>query len=255
VLGLEAIRPEHSVWKQTLLEGRLDGTVAETLGRYLAWMHSRTWQRRDLLPDSEDWSLFDELRIDPYYRWLVRLAPEMNEAFSDLIDEMAAHRVCLVHADFSPKNVLVHPDGVSLVDFETGHFGDPAFDVGFFLTHLLLKSLLFRDRTGEWMELIARFWSTYLRTFAGAPDAAGSHPRGFSDEADNTSHRAVRHLAGCLWARIDGKSPVDYLHDPADQQFVRTLARRWLLSPPQRVEHALAELFFGHVQLFKAPQQ
>jgi len=249
VLGLEAIRADHRVWKQSLLEGHLDLSVAEKLGEYLAQIHSQTWGRHDLLPDADDWSLFDELRIDPYYRWLARLAPDTGAAFADLIEEMTAHRVCLVHADFSPKNVLVHPDGISLVDFETGHFGDPAFDVGFFLAHLVLKTLHLRERALEWMELVARFWSKYLRTLSNADEAESSRPPG-PDDADAVSQRGVRHLAACLWARIDGKSPVDYLNDPSDQQFVRNLARRWLLSPPNRVEHALAELYLGHFRAF-----
>jgi tRNA A-37 threonylcarbamoyl transferase component Bud32 len=267
VLGLEAVRADHVVWKQALLERRLDGDVAETLGRYLAWMHARTWERRDLLPDADDWSLFDELRIDPYYRWLARRAPEMGETIDDLIDEMADHRVCLVHADFSPKNVLVHADGVTLVDFETGHYGDPAFDVGFFLAHLVLKTLRQRERAAEWMQLVARFWSTYLRAFdeessgerrgvsppcvRALPETPGANKHGglTPRRSPGISQRAVRHLAACLWARVDGKSPVDYLHDPADQEFVRGLARRWVTTPPERTEHALAEVFFDHLKL------
>jgi len=44
---------------------------------------------------------------------------------------MSAHRICLVLADFSPKNILITDQGIHLVDFETAHYGDPAFDLGF----------------------------------------------------------------------------------------------------------------------------
>ena len=38
-------------------------------------------------------------------------------------------------------------------------------------------------------------------------------------------------LAGCLLARVDGKSPVDYLSQE-QQQFVRGIAKSWLADPP-----------------------
>ncbi len=227
VLGIEAIRPDHVVWKGALLRGEADPQVAETLGSYLATIHRTTFGQRTLLPDADDWSLFDELRIDPFYRYIARVHTELQPAVTALLDEMAAHRECLVHADFSPKNVLFHPDGVSLVDFETAHWGDPAFDVGFFLSHLLLKSLLPVLAPGAIAGLTKRFWDAYQQGLAQTtgPDFAA------------ISQRSVRHLAGCLLARIDGKSPVDYLPHDWQRTHVRTLSHAWLLDPPPSINH------------------
>jgi 5-methylthioribose kinase len=251
VLALEAIRADHVVWKQWLLEGRTDEPIAARLGELLATIHGSTVGQPELLPDAADWSLFDELRIDPFYRFVARVHPDLAPAIDALLASMAAHRVCLVHADFSPKNVLVHADGVSLVDFETGHWGDPAFDLGFFLAHLLLKSLRQSD-TGSWRRLIDRFWESYQQALQ-----AGNSPAVIDPDA--TSHRSVLHLAGNLLARIDGKSPVDYLvtrsplapreeggFPPAEREgylpaFVRSIARRWLLAPPATLTAAWDE--------------
>jgi aminoglycoside phosphotransferase (APT) family kinase protein len=230
ILALEAIRADHVVWKQPLLEGRLDEAIATRLGKLLGTIHATTAGRPDVLPDPDDWSLFDELRIDPFYRFLARRDPSLAPAIDALLTDMAAHRVCLVHADFSPKNVLVHPDGVTLVDFETGHWGDPAFDLGFFLAHLLLKSLRTPDRWSDWRRLIEAFWTAYRERV----DASGSAVIASSA----TSARAVRHLAGCLLARIDGKSPVDYLVEPWQADFVRTITREWFADPPSTLPAA-----------------
>lgn len=235
VLGLEAIRADHVVWKAALLEGHLDPTVARTLGQYLGTIHRETAGRTDLIPAAADWSLFDELRIDPFYRWIARVHPDLNVPVGQLLAEMAAHRVCLVLADFSPKNVLVHAEGVSLVDFETGHYGDPAFDLGFFLSHVLLKSLRWTDRAAAWQQLIIEFWQSYRQHVDEVPSSLVWSAA--------TSARAVSHLAGCLLARIDGKSPVDYLTEDWQTDFVRQISRRWFDVRPATLEHAWDEWF------------
>lgn len=230
ILGLEAIRLDHVVWKQRLLQGELNASIACTLGQRMAQVHRASWQRPELLPDAQDWSVFDELRIDPFYRYLMNAFADARQPLHDLITNLSAHRLCLVHADFSPKNVLVHPQGIVLVDFETAHYGDPAFDVGFFMSHLLLKSLLHLQRSNPWRALIATFWQTYQAEMRGYPVA-------------EISQRAVRHLAACLWARLDGKSPVDYLKDSAQREFVRRIARQWLEAPPCDLLPAFDEYF------------
>lgn len=235
VLGLEAIRADHVVWKPTLLAGEVSCDVAATLGKTLGTIHRETAGNPACLPDAADWSLFDELRIDPFYRWIARVHPALAPAIDRLIADMGRHRVCLVHADFSPKNVLIHPDGVSLVDFETGHYGDPAFDLGFFLSHLLLKSLRWPDRLTAWQSLIAAFREQYRQTVDGGPVSAVN--------STATTARGVQHLAACTLARIDGKSPVDYLTKPWQSEFVREITIRWLLAPLPTLEHAVDDFF------------
>jgi hypothetical protein len=43
--------------------------------------------------------------------------------------------------------------------------------------------------------------------------------------------RMVWNLAGCMLARVGGKSRVDYL-SATQQETVRNLARGWLVDPP-----------------------
>jgi 5-methylthioribose kinase len=119
-----------------------------------------------------------------------------------------------VHADFSPKNMLVHEHGLTLVDFETAHRGDPAFDLGFFLSHLILKAFRAAPNDGPFWRLADVFWSAYLR----------------ETKLDCSSARVARgctHAAACALARVDGKSRVDYL-DPARQAAARQFACRAL---------------------------
>ena len=97
-----------------------------------------------------------------------------------------------------------------MVDFETGHYGDPAFDLGFFLSHLALKGVRAAAASGgdagedAFFRLADTFWKRYRAQIA----AVESDPA-FEDAG--LERRTVAHLAGCALARIDGTSPVDYL--------------------------------------------
>ena len=50
--------------------------------------------------------------------------------------------------------------------------------------------------------------------------------------------RMLWNLAGCMLARIDGKSPVEYLA-ASQQALVRQLARDWILQPPATLGEAI----------------
>ena len=177
-----------------------------------------------------DTSLFDELRIDPYYRTTAQAHPDLAPRIEELIASMdisPAERT-LVLGDFSPKNILVHREGLVLLDFECAHCGDAAFDLGFFLTHLVLKAIHFErlvpGSAPRYLELTNWFWTAYLdRVEAGTWRPADLVPR------------AIAHTAACMLARVDGKSPVEYL-DRDTQDIARRLAIEALRSRPQTWE-------------------
>jgi 5-methylthioribose kinase len=122
---------------------------------------------------------------------------------------------------------------VLLIDFEVGHYGDPAFDLGFFLTHLVLKSIWSGARQSEYLALATEFWHTYRETMLAAGIGNG--------ELTALERRTMFNLAGCMLARVDGKSPVEYL-STEQQDRVRLLARGWLVAAPQTWDEALAGL-------------
>lgn len=242
LFAMEAIPREHLVWKSCLLDGDADPSIARRLGEVLATIHVQTFNDTDLYRRLGDRTIFDELRLDPFYRFVAEREPELRPPLERLIDDTLANTVCLVLGDFSPKNILLVPsetgsDGQSprlaLVDFETGHFGDPAFDLGFFLSHLLLKTVKHARRSDEFLELVCEFWSAYLAMLAD-----GRVSVSFMSALED---RTVRHLAACMKARIDGKSTVDYLTAEA-QSFVRDAVRDWLLSSPDSLAALLTNL-------------
>jgi 5-methylthioribose kinase len=230
LLVMEAIDRHHVVWKEALLAGRIDLSLAETLGTLLARIHTTTWHNAEVAEALNDARAFDELRLDPYYRRLAAVHPSLAPVLRSLIESSQSRRHALVLGDFSPKNILLIPGGLRIVDFETGHYGDPPFDLGFFLTHLALKGVRAGAADDRCFALAQRFWTTYIT--AMSPLIAAD---------DSFEQRCVTHWTACLLARIDGKSPVDYL-DESQQNLVRRFALDSGLIPAPRLADAITSL-------------
>jgi 5-methylthioribose kinase len=217
ILAMSCAPPGHRNWKRQLLTRRLEPTAARALGVMLA-----DWQRAGRgdaelplrLPANDT---FVQGRLDPYLgARLQSRQPALAPALATLSAELLANRLCLVHGDYSPKNVLVGETGsVCLLDFEICHFGHPAFDPAFMLTHLLLKSQHLPQAASAFTDLAALFWDSYRCRLGGwlMPDQESI---------------TVRCLGGLLLARVDGKSPAEYLTDHAARRRVLDLGRRLL---------------------------
>jgi 5-methylthioribose kinase len=222
--AMTAAPEPHVTWKQQLLAGQLDPAIATACGRLLGTLHGRSWQDADIAAWIGDRALFDQLRVDPYYRALARAQPAVGTPIARLIESLEANACALTHADFSPKNLLVSCEELTMVDFETGHYGDPAFDLGFFLSHLVLKAWLKVPRHDEYLALAERFRVAYCETMAKRVSAA---------ELASLWSRGIQNLAGCAWARLDGKSPVEYLSDKKRRDQIRSVCRTIFEQQPR----------------------
>ncbi|MGH7192539.1 MAG: phosphotransferase family protein, partial [Candidatus Saccharimonadales bacterium] len=231
--AMTAAPPDHRVWKADLLGGRVEPIIADACGRLLGRLHAGTWHDAQVADQLDDRRLFDELRLDPYYRQVARVCPEHRADFERLIDTVLGERHCLVHADFSPKNLLVYNGGLLLVDFETGHYGDPAFDLGFFLSHLVLKAAYHAPGHQAYLALTTRFWKSYQAELEQVIADGQWHA---------LRRRAIMNFAGCAWARLDGKSQIDYLPDEGRRSSIRDVCRNLLDEPVADWQQVVDEL-------------
>lgn len=230
--AMTAAPPEHRTWKTDLLAGTFDAAAAVAAGNLLGRLHVDSLRRTDVQAELVDRTFFRQLRIEPYFEFAALSHPDLAERFAELGRMALGPATGLVHADYSPKNLLVWDGGMMLVDFETGHRGDPAFDLGFFLTHLLLKCVYFAPHDDRVKACLTEFLAAYEATYAAA---------GVPLPAE-LLERTTEYLAGCLLARVDGKSKIDYLPQAPSRDRVRRLARRLWSTPAPCVASHLAEV-------------
>ena len=223
--------PTGSVcWKDLLLNGEIRVETAERVGELLALMVSVSWREPAWESEFGDQTIFDQLRIDPYYRATARRHSDIAPAAARLMEESAARRVSLAHGDWSPKNFLVDGSRVMAIDFEVIHFGDPSFDSAFLLNHLVLKSF-YRP---EWADLYAQAAAGFWRKFiAGVPREGWIEPA------------TLQHLGWLMLARVDGKSPAEYLREAAVRDRVRRFARELIVAPPDSVAEVWKKVEMG----------
>jgi aminoglycoside phosphotransferase (APT) family kinase protein len=203
------------VWKDELVAGRVELDFAAAVGRCLAGIHAATAGSAADRAEFQDSSMFCALRVDPFIRHVARSRPDIAPALNEIVEDLLSRQVALVHGDVSPKNILAGPHGPVFLDAECAVFGDPAFDLAFCSTHLLLKTVWLRDgrMKGAAHALVAAY-----REGVTWEDPAG------------LLQRAGRLTAALLLARVDGKSPVPYLVEPADRAVVRDRATALLGS-------------------------
>jgi 5-methylthioribose kinase len=234
LLAMQAVPHPHANWKTMLLTGALKPDHVRQFGRLLGTLHRNAAARLEELPaDFADRTFFESLRLEPYYAYTATQVPEAAPFLTTLIATTRAQRLTLVHGDYSPKNILVHRDRLILLDHEVIHLGDPAFDLGFSLTHLLSKAHHLRDHRDAFAEAALLYWTTYQQTIGAVAWVA------------DLESRAVRQTLGCLLARVAGRSPLEYL-DANERQRQGAAVLALLPAPPATI-YELVQQFLARV--------
>jgi aminoglycoside phosphotransferase (APT) family kinase protein len=199
---------EYPVWKERLRQGHADPAFAARVGAALAAIHAATAGRAEVAERFATDAIFHSIRLEPYLVATGVAHPDLRSFFEALVKTTAQTKVCLAHGDVSPKNILVGERGPIFLDAECAWYGDPAFDLAFCLNHLLLKCLWVpaaRDALLACFDALSRAYLEKI-TF------------------ENVERRTAALLPALLLARVDGKSPVEYLSEP-QREHVRSIAR------------------------------
>ena len=218
---------EYPVWKRQLLDGVVSEQTAARVGAIVARLHAASAGDAGIARRFRTDAIFHAIRLEPYLLATASRHPDLASRLQALERRTAQTRLALVHGDVSPKNILVGPRGPVFLDAECAWHGDPAFDAAFCLNHFLLKC-------------IARpMWSeAYLGCYRAFCDA---YLAGVEWESRAGLEARIASLLPALTlARIDGKSPVEYIDDEHDRRRVRDFARPLIADAPARLDQVSA---------------
>jgi tRNA A-37 threonylcarbamoyl transferase component Bud32 len=217
VLVMELIPPEALNWQAEVGEGHVHAAAGSWAGATLGAWHIATSSQR-VPPGLDDLEAFEQLRLRPFHETVIDRRPELADGITPLLAELRRDRRCFVHGDYSLKNMLIGPTGNWVLDFEVAHYGNPVFDLGFFLSFVVLSAVRWEPLTTELRSLADGFLSGY----------DGSAGAGFAGDAASVT----AHTAALMLARTDGKSPAQFL-DPPSRVRAREVGIALLRRPEQ----------------------
>ncbi len=211
----------HPVWKLQLRDGIAHPAFAAEVASQLAAVHTGSADDDVLAKTFANDENFFQLRLDPYFGEAARVHGDCAPMLRQLMEDTANNQRALVHGDISPKNLLAGPKGPVFLDAECARYGEPAFDVAFCLCHLLAKCLWRPESTADFLACFDAFTDAYLAGVRWEDTAA-------------LEARVARLLAAILLARVDGKSPLEYL-DERGKDVQRQFALARVRAPVSRL--------------------
>jgi aminoglycoside phosphotransferase (APT) family kinase protein len=233
LFAMEYLPPErHPIWKSELAAGRIDIAFASSVGSALSRIHAATAGRSDVAQAFANDAQFHALRLEPYLLFTAERHPDLAPKIRETAVGIAHSRIALMQGDISPKNILCGSHGPVFLDAETACYGDPAFDLAFCLNHFLLKFVWHPQWRDRYAKAYAALWRGYNS--------------GVTWEAATALARRTTALLPMLFlARVDGKSPVEYLTSEKDKAFVRSTARAMIDHPPASLDELARRYFAG----------
>ncbi|MDD4600384.1 Methylthioribose kinase [bioreactor metagenome] len=233
LFGMEAAPESSKMWKGMLLAGVIDFDVARKVALTLADVHNVAAGDAVILRRFASQKFFIELRIDPYLRTIASRHPKLEKLIHHEIARLIENKQTLVHGDYSPKNILVDGSKIYILDFEVAHIGDPSFDLGFLTNHFILKAIKHKQWAMSYLNLATYSAETYLQRI------------NFTD-TKVLEYNTIKTLALLFLARVDGKSPAEYITEGYDKDLIRKISYG-MLEQDIRSYRDLASYFLNEI--------
>jgi 5-methylthioribose kinase len=140
-----------------MLSNKLNTKIFSVIGKKIAEMHNRSFNNKVLQTIFNNES-FHELSLE--HRYYKKIDPKLLKERDELMRNCRRNNIVFIHHDLKMKNFFVIDNEFRLIDFEQSYYGDPAFDVGYFLGHLMIyyyNKASLRNRA-----MVLNFWNSYI---------------------------------------------------------------------------------------------
>lgn len=212
--------------KSILLKKNININIINKISKNLFKIHDKSSNRYIKKIFTGNNKNFYDLRLDAYFNEVARVHPILKKVIKNIIQSYKKNSSTLVHGDFSPKNMLIYNKTIKYIDAETCNFGDPAFDVVYFANHLMIKSIHMPARKNIFLKYYKIFFTTYLNNLKNS-------------ERDFFYDRCIKMIPIMLLARIDGKSPVEYIIKKSIKNKIRKISFRLIKHPPKSINNLI----------------
>jgi tRNA A-37 threonylcarbamoyl transferase component Bud32 len=230
IMVREAAPEDCSNWKEDLLSGRLDFQIARKTTQALVRVHNMAASDEEIRGAFRDNKVFYDLRVNPYIEWVVaEKYPELKKKAAPVIDMLMNKKITLVHGDYSPKNILVSGRNIFILDMEVAHTGHPAFDLAFFFTMFVCKSVKNKLWADSYLNMLAYMYDLYFQ------EVTCMNP-------DTLRRDTLITLAFIILARVDGKSPAEYITSEDDKNLIRQFSCNEINRPSSSLAEMISRL-------------
>ena len=201
----------YSNLKEDLLKGKVDLDNLNKIAKKLLYIHKNLKSNYNKKIFQTHNFNFIKLRINPYLLELNKTYPELKKYINETVNLLRNNQHTVIHADFTPKNILVSKNKQIILDAETANYGDPSFDIVSLINHLIIKLLFVNKNKKNFVLALKKIFNTY-------------HSNVTWEEKQDIIKRSLTLLPLMMLARVDGKSPVEYIKNNKEKNKLRRIA-------------------------------
>lgn len=220
ILAVTLVPEQYDLFTYLLLEGKINVNVMKKLGAFYASLHNVTYHDAVLEYQFPITQQFESLKFDLFHKDYIKTTqdPDIRRNLHMAIGKLYTNRICLIHGDALPKNMLVKGDDFYVLDFELSVYSDPAHDIGLFTSLILLSGIINYPMRKRYFQAIRAFLNAYYRTIR------------FKSFFHKIVANSFPHAAANLYGRIDGLVRVDFM-DGKTRKIAKKITNKLAAGP------------------------
>ena len=216
--------------KELYFDKNINQSTLKSISKHLYKIHTNSKSNKIKIEFEGNKKNFYDLRLDAYFNEVGRVYPKYKKYIENINKNYAKNSTTLVHGDFSPKNILIGNRKIIYIDAECSNYGDPVFDLVFFSNHLLIKSIVLNEKKEDFLKGYKTFYNEYLSRIN-------------RKSLNEFYNRIIKMTPIMLLARIDGKSPVEYIKSKKIKDVIRKKSFKLLNSNINTLEEIIEIIY------------